>query len=148
NMSDIQAALGVSQLRRADALLERRRAVARRYLEGFAGSPWIEPPAVAPGNAHTWHLFTIRLRLERLRIDRDRFLAALTEENVGSSVHFIPVYRHPFFARYGVGPESFPACEDYYARCISLPLYPDMSDSDVDDVVEAVQRIAEYHRAD
>jgi len=148
NMSDVLAALGVSQLGRADTLLEQRRVLARRYLDRFADSPWIDPPAVAPGNTHTWHLFTVRLRLERLRIDRNRFVAALTEENVGSSVHFIPIYRHPFFARYGVGPESFPACEDYYARCISLPLYPDMSDSDVDDVVEAVQRIAEYHRAD
>jgi len=148
NLGDMAAALGISQLRRAGTFLERRRAVARRYLDRFADAPWVESPAVGEGNAHTWHLFVIQLRLEKLSIGRDRFVEALAAENISSSVHFIPVYRHPFFARFGADAAAYPACERYFERCISLPLYPDMRDSDVDDVVEAVHRIAEYHRAD
>jgi dTDP-4-amino-4,6-dideoxygalactose transaminase len=80
-----------------------------------------------------------------LSIDRDRFTHALTDENIGNSVHFIPVYRHPFYASYGVEAKDFPACESFFSRCVSLPLYPDMSEGDVDDVVDAMNKVAAYY---
>jgi dTDP-4-amino-4,6-dideoxygalactose transaminase len=128
-----------------DELLESRRAVAERLYAKLSGSPYFELPVERKGNRHTWHLFVVQLNLDRLTIDRDRFTQALAEENIGNSVHFIPVYRHPFFSPYGGTPSDFPACEAYFSRCISLPIYPDMSDGDVDDVVEALNKIAAYY---
>jgi dTDP-4-amino-4,6-dideoxygalactose transaminase len=90
-------------------------------------------------------LFVVQLDLDRLTIDRDRFTRALAEENIGNSVHFIPTYRHPFFSPYGADASEFPACEDYFSRCVSLPIYPDMSEDDVDDVVKALNKIAAYY---
>lgn len=145
NLNDILSALGLSQLDRIDELLERRRAIAGLLAEQLSGSPYLELPVERKGNRHTWHLFVVRLDLDRLTIDRDRFTRALAEENIGNSVHFIPTYRHPFFSPYGAAPTDFPACEDYFSRCVSLPIYPDMSESDVDDVVKALNKIAAYY---
>ena len=100
------------------------------------------------GNWHTWHLYVIRLRPQALRIGRDEFIQALRAENIGTSVHFIPIYRHPFFAPFARPGQSFPHSDDYYARCISLPIFPDMTDGDVRDVAAAVTRIADHFRAD
>jgi dTDP-4-amino-4,6-dideoxygalactose transaminase len=148
NMNDVQAAIGLSQMDKIDALLERRAQVAERLRERLQSCDAVSLPATRGGNNHTWHLFVIRLNLDRLCIDRDRFIEALSRENIGSSVHFIPVYRHPFFAPYGADSSAFPKSEDYFARCISLPIYPGMSDADADDVAEAVVKIATYYRAD
>jgi dTDP-4-amino-4,6-dideoxygalactose transaminase len=145
NLNDILSSLGLSQMDKMDELLESRRAVAERLYAKLSGSPYFELPVERKGNRHTWHLFVVQLNLDRLTIDRDRFTQALAEENIGNSVHFIPVYRHPFFSPYGGTPSDFPACEAYFSRCISLPIYPDMSDGDVDDVVEALNKIAAYY---
>lgn len=146
NMSDMQASLGLSQLDRLDEMLERRRAIAGRFRSKLDGSRYFELPRERTGNVHTWHLFVLRIVPAALRIGRDEFIRALTAENIGSSVHFIPIYRHPFFEKYGASPDEFPATEDYFSRCISLPVFPSMTDSDVDDVVEALSRIADYYR--
>jgi len=148
NLSDLHAALGLSQLSKIDALLERRRAVADGLSRALGGCAAVELPREYPGNWHTWHLYVIRIRPERLRIGRDEFIQALRAENVGTSVHFIPIYRHPFFAPYARAGQSFPVSDDYYARCISLPIFPDMTDLDVRDVADAVTRIADHFRAD
>ena len=145
NMNDILSSLGLSQLARIDHLLERRRAVAHLLTERLSGSPYFELPAERDGNQHTWHLYVIQLNLDRLTIDRDQFTKALTGEHIGNSVHFIPVYRHPFFESFGANPGDFPHCEAYFSRCISLPIYPDMSERDVDDVVGALEKIATYY---
>jgi perosamine synthetase len=145
NFNDPLAALGLSQLSRHRNIMEGRRRVAERNLEALAELPALELPRVRPGNLHTWHLFVVRLRLERLRIDRDRFVEALRAENVGCSVHFIPIYRHPFFRPYGAEPEDFPRCEDFFSRCISLPIYVHMTERDVDDVVEALAKLTRYY---
>jgi dTDP-4-amino-4,6-dideoxygalactose transaminase len=147
NLSDLHAALGLTQLAKIDVLLARRRAVADGLARALAGCAAVELPREHPGNWHTWHLYVIRLRLEALRIGRDEFIKALRAENVGTSVHFIPIYRHPFFQPYLKGGQTFPASDDYYARCISLPIFPDMTDDDVRDVAEAVARIADHFRA-
>jgi dTDP-4-amino-4,6-dideoxygalactose transaminase len=145
NLNDILSSLGVSQLARIDHLLERRRDVAQRLTEHLSGSPYFELPVERVGNRHTWHLYVIQLNLEQLTIGRDRFTRALTEEHIGNSVHFIPVYRHPFFEPYGVNPGDYPQCEAYFSRCISLPIYPDMTERDVEDVVDALEKIATFY---
>lgn len=148
NMNDVQAAMGLSQMDKIDALLERRARVAERLHGGLAGLDAVELPATREGNTHTWHLFVIRIVPERLTVDRDRFIQALNRENIGTSVHFIPVYEHPFFAPYLTAGHSFSRCDNYFSRCISLPVYPGMSDADADNVVEAVVKLATYYRAD
>jgi dTDP-4-amino-4,6-dideoxygalactose transaminase len=145
NMSDLLSALGLSQLRRIDELLEGRRVIAERFLDRLAGSPYCELPRVAEGNCHTWHLFVVLLNIDMLSIDRDEFAKALNEENIGCSVHFIPVYRHGFYRPYVGDFSEFPNCESYFSRCLSLPLFPGMSESDVDDVVRAMERIGAYY---
>jgi dTDP-4-amino-4,6-dideoxygalactose transaminase len=147
NLSDLHAALGLTQLAKIDLLLERRRSVADALTRALGGCAAVELPRAYPGNWHTWHLYVVRVRPEALRIGRDEFIKALRAENVGTSVHFIPIHRHPFFQPYLRPGQSFPAAEDYYARCISLPIFPDMTDDDVRDVGEAVTRIAEHFRA-
>ncbi|UCH85330.1 MAG: DegT/DnrJ/EryC1/StrS aminotransferase family protein [Candidatus Latescibacterota bacterium] len=145
NMSDMLSALGLSQLRRVDQLTAGRRDVAQWFAARLEDSPYFELSRVRSGNDHTWHLFVVRLRLDRLTIDRDQFIRALAAENIGCSVHFIPIYRHPYFRAYLDDSESYPVCEDYFSRCVSLPIFPSMQESDVDDVVSAMNRIAAYY---
>lgn len=147
NMNDVQAAMGLSQMERIDALLSRRERVANHLRARLSACPHVELSTARTGNTHTWHLFVIRLNLEGLRIGRNEFIRALTAENIGSSVHFIPIYEHPFFAEYMPDEPSFPRCADYFARCVSLPLYPDMSEADAADVARAVVKITSYYSA-
>jgi len=147
NLNDLQAALGVSQMAKIARLNERRRELAASLHQKLAGASWLELPRVRDGNWHTWHLFVVLLRSDHLTIGRDDFIRALAAEGISSSVHFIPVHHHPFFAPYLEDKQTFPVCEDYFDRCISLPLYPDMTDNDVDDVVTALERIATYYAA-
>ncbi|MDH3214725.1 MAG: DegT/DnrJ/EryC1/StrS aminotransferase family protein [Candidatus Krumholzibacteria bacterium] len=145
NVSDVLSSLGLSQLQKIDHLLTRRREVAERFSQLLSSSPYFELPRVRSGNTHTWHLFVVLLKSESLAIDRDRFVEALAAENIGCSVHFIPVYKHTFFAPYRKADMQFPLCESYFSRCVSLPIFPGMSDEDVDDVVEAMNRIAVHY---
>lgn len=146
NMTDIQAGLGLHQLRRLPLFQRRRQEIARRYNESFSGHEAVDLPAHREGVEHAWHLYVLRLRRESLAIDRDHFIEELTRRNVGSSVHFIPVHLHPYYRdRYGWRPEDFPIAYDAYQRLVTLPLYPRMSDEDVDDVVAAVRDILDAH---
>jgi dTDP-4-amino-4,6-dideoxygalactose transaminase len=147
NLSDLHAALGLSQLSKIDSLLAKRRAVADGLTRALSSCDAIELPRERAGNWHTWHLYVIRLRREALRIDRDEFIRALRAENIGSSVHFIPIHHHPFFLPYRREDGGFPRADDYYARCISLPIFPDMTADDVHSVAEAVGRITSHFRA-
>lgn len=142
NMTDIQAAIGIHQLRRLPELQARRRKIFERYNEGFAGLQELEIPTVRPGIEHAWHLYVIRLHLDTLAIDRGRFIEELKARNIGASVHFIPIHLHPFYRdKYGFKPEDFPVANREYQRMLSLPLYPRMSDQDVQDVIEAVHEV-------
>ena len=148
NLSDLLAAIGVAQLERFEAAQARRAEIVARYTAAFAHLPEVRVPRARPGMTHAWHLFPIALELERLRIDRARFIEELRAENIGTSVHFIPIHFHPHFRdSLGLGEGSFPVAEDAYRRAISLPLFPRMTDRDVDDVVTAVARVAAAHRA-
>lgn len=148
NMTDIQASLGIHQLRRLDGFIRVRQAYAKRYDEGFADLPEILTPVARDGLGHIYHLYVIRLVPERLTIDRAAFIDALRAENIGTSVHFIPVHLHPFYReQYGYRRGDFPNAEAIYDTIISLPLYPGMTEQDIEDVISAVRKIVSRHRA-
>jgi dTDP-4-amino-4,6-dideoxygalactose transaminase len=147
NLPELQAALGLVQLRRREELLAKRKALAERYNAGLGDLNELEPPPVLPERRHAWHLFVIRLRTETLKIDRDRFIEELRERNIGTSVHFIPLHRQPYYRdTFGLRPEDFPNAETAYHRIVSLPLWPDMTPEDAADVVTAVRDIIEENR--
>jgi len=145
NMTDVQAALGLSQLEREPALRAARHAVVARYQEAFADLEAIERPEVLPQAEHAWHLYVIRLRLDQLRCDRDRFSQALREEGAVPSVHFIPYHRHPAAHDLPLR-RPLPVTEDMASRCLSLPLFPTMREDEIDDVIEAVRKLVLYYK--
>jgi dTDP-4-amino-4,6-dideoxygalactose transaminase len=147
NLTDPQAALGLSQLAREPQMRARRTAVAERYSEAFGRYPdLLQLPVVAPDVRPAWHLYPLRLRTEALDAGRDAFVAELADRGIGTSVHFIPLHLQPYFRdRYGFEPGDFPNAEDAYRRLVSLPVYPVMSDRDVEDVIEAVLEVARAH---
>ncbi len=148
NMPDVQAALGLQQLRRLDTLQERRRWIVARYRDAFAELPEIELPPERPEVAHAWHIFAVRLVPGRLDIDRAAFIRELAQLKIGASVHFIPVHMHTYYVRrYGYRPDDYPIARREYERLVSLPLSPALSDADVDDVIEAVASVIERHRS-
>jgi len=147
NMTDLAAAIGLHQLARSEWLLERRRAIARRYTKAFSQYPELETPPDLEHVEHAWHLYMLRLCLERLTIGRDAFIQALTKANIGTSVHFIPLHLHPFYRdTYHLTPDDFPSALKLYRRVISLPIYPGMTDEDVEDVIAAIEQIVVTHK--
>ena len=147
NMTDIQAALGIHQLRKLDDFIAIRRRYARMYDEGFADMPEVERPIIHSDRTHTYHLYVIRLNLERLTIDRAQFIEELKALNIGTSVHFIPVHLHPYYRdTFGFRPGDCPVAERLYERIISLPLFPRMTEDDVRDVIHAVKDVISKHR--
>jgi dTDP-4-amino-4,6-dideoxygalactose transaminase len=147
NMTDIQAALGLCQLRRLADFQRRRAEIADAYLRAFAEEDALELPVARPEVEHAWHLFVLRLRPEALRIGRDAFIDAMTERNIGTSVHFIPVHLHPYYRdKYALPADRLPVALDAYQRMLSLPLSPRLSDQDVADVIEAVLDIVRENR--
>ena len=147
NMTDIQAALGIHQLRRLDGFIRRRQEIAAMYDEAFSDTPEILLPARLPGRNHTFHLYPIRLAAGRLQLNRSELIEELRARNIGASVHFIPLHRHPFYRdRYGYRPRQFPVAEEIYQGLLSLPLYPKMTDRDARDVIAAVREVVDSHR--
>lgn len=137
NLTDPAAALGLGQLARCDALWARRKAIADAYFDAFRDDPRLDLPWPAhPGDRHAWHLYVVRLRGG----DRDAFVAGLSARGIGTSVHFIPLHLHPCWReRYGWAPEAFPEALASYRRSVSLPIYPKMTDGDVQRVIGAVK---------
>ena len=147
NMTDIQAALGIHQLRRLDGFIRRRQEIAALYDEAFSDLPEILLPPRLPGRNHTFHLYAIRLEAGRLQLNRAQLIEELHARNIGASVHFIPLHRHPYYRqRYGYRAEQFPVAEQIYRGLLSLPLYPKMTGPDANDVVSAVREIVETYR--
>lgn len=147
NMTDIQASLGIHQLRKLPQFQARRREIAKRYTEAFDELEEIETPTERPEVEHAWHIYAIRLHLDQLTIDRARFIDKLKERNIGTSVHFIPIHLHPYYRdKYGYEPQDFPVAYREYQRLISLPIYPRMTDGDIEDVIEAVADVVKRYR--
>jgi dTDP-4-amino-4,6-dideoxygalactose transaminase len=147
NLTDLQAAIGLHQLRRLETASVRRGAIWSRYLEAFADLPMDLPPAVPRGDRHARHLFITLLRLEALTVDRDRIAQALHAEGVGIGIHYRAVHLHPYYSeRFGYQPGAFPNARAISDRTLSLPLSAALSDDDVGDVIEAVRRVVTYFR--
>lgn len=147
NMTDIQAAIGMVQLSRLADFQARRRAIVAQYQAAFSPVEALQIPAERPNVEHAWHLYTLRLNLEQLRITRAQFIEELKARNIATSVHFIPIHLHPYYRdRYGWRPEDFPVAYREYQRLISLPLHPRLSDSDVADVINAVYDVVSVFR--
>lgn len=147
NMTDIQASLGIHQLEKLEAMQGLRARWADMYNKAFADIPEIITPYVAPWTRPSWHIYAIQVDDEKLTIGRDQFIEELKAENIGTSVHFIPVHMHPYYKeRFGFSEGDYPITEKVYSRILSLPLYPSMKQSDVEDVIYAVKRIVEKYR--
>jgi dTDP-4-amino-4,6-dideoxygalactose transaminase len=139
NMTDIQAALGLVQLGRAEEFLARRQAIAQMYDTSFEKLDGIRPVSRPAHPGHAWHLYMIRVDSDDGPISRDELSASLAAQGIGTSVHFIPVHRLEYYReRYGYAPEDFPVADAAFEQLLSLPIYPSMTDEDVCDVVDAV----------
>lgn len=142
NMPDLQAALGLVQLRRLPQFHARRRQIVAQYNARFSALTSVQTPVERPEVEHAWHLYVLRCNQDNGQIVRDQLISELRARNIGSSVHFIPVHFHKYYReKYGFRPEDFPVASREYQRIISLPLSPKMSDADVEDVIGAVEEI-------
>ena len=147
NLTDIAAALGIVQLRKCDRFWEARKRIATIYDDGFADLPEIRTTVCRSDVQHAWHLYVIQLELERLRITRNEFIDVLKKENIGTSVHFIPLHLHPYYRNtFGYKPQDFPNASAVFERIVSLPIYPKMTEADVQHVITAVREIVHQHR--
>jgi perosamine synthetase len=147
NLTDIAAALGLGQLAKAQIFREARARIAARYDAGFCDLPEVCLPFRSNDSEHAWHLYVIQLNLARMRMTRDAFIDALRTENIGTSVHFIPLHLHSYYRnRFGYRRDDFPAASDAFDRIVTLPLYPRMTDEDVEDVINAVRRVILHQR--
>lgn len=139
NLTDVAAAIGVAQLRKADAFQARRGMLADRYREAFANLPLLMPPSVSAGSVHSWHLFVVQIA-DDARIGRDEVIERLYAAGIGCSVHYVPLHLQPYWRdRYVLRPEAFPCSQRLYERGFSLPIYPRMSDADQERVIDAVR---------
>ena len=147
HMTDLNAALGLQQLQKAEMLHAVRSYYAGLYHLGLSDLAELVLPEPSPECQHSWQFYIVQLRLERLAIGRDTFIEALLHENIGASVHYIPLHLHPYYRdTFGYQPEDFPNALQAYRRVISLPIYPKMTEADVWDVIGAVRRVVERHR--
>ena len=146
-LTDIQCALGLSQLSKLHARIERRQAIAREYDRAFASIGEVSPLALRADVSHAYHLYVVRADTSKLDCDRAMLFGALRREGIGVNVHYIPVHLHPFYRqRFGFGPGLCPVAEAAYEQVITLPMFPAMTARDVQDVVEAVTKVVTAFR--
>jgi perosamine synthetase len=146
-ITDFQCALGISQLKKLDSFIERRRQIAASYNRAFSKIPEIITPVEKEDIRAAYHLYVIQLRTERLKADREAVFNALRAENIGVNVHYVPLHLQPFYRRhFGYRKGDFPKAERYYERAITLPLFPRMSDEDINDVIRAVEKVIGRYR--
>jgi perosamine synthetase len=144
-LTDLGCALGLSQLGKLEPLLKRRGELAQRYGTELGDQPGVTLPAVAPGVRHAWHIFPVLLDLERLAADRRTILAALRAENIAATVHYVPVYWHPYYQGLGYRRGLCPRAEWAFERLLTLPLFPAMTDDDADDVLAALRKVLAHY---
>jgi len=141
-LTDLQCALGMSQLRKLTTWVSRRRKIAHRYDAAFSKITTVHPLGVRSDISHAYHLYVIQLDLTRLNTTREKVFTALRDSGIGVNVHYIPVHLHPFYRkRFGTGPGLCPVAEGAYERILSLPMFPRMTDNDVDVVIAAVGKV-------
>jgi dTDP-4-amino-4,6-dideoxygalactose transaminase len=141
NLTDIASALGLEQLRKLPRFLERRQVLAARYAKALRELPLILPADAPKGDIHAWHLYVVRLAADA-RLGRDQVIQALANKGIGTSVHYVPLHRHPYWReRYGLTPEMFPQADAAYRSMISIPLFTAMSDADQSRVITALHEV-------
>jgi len=141
-LTDMACALGLQQLTKLEQNLARRRQIAARYGAAFHDMPGVLPPQVSRNVNPAWHLYPVRLELERLSAARDQVLRAMRAENIGVNLHYIPVHLHRYYReRFGYSGGEFPVAEDAYQRLMSLPMFQGMTDDDIEDVIRAVDKV-------
>lgn len=145
-MTDIQAALIISQLDKLERFRERRSRIVARYNEAFADIPEITVQEEIPESDTTRHLYILRIKPEMLTVDRRQFFDAMAAENICCNVHYIPVYYHPYYEKLGYRKGLCPKAEKLYEEIMSLPLYYAMTEQDVEDVIHAVRKVVENYR--
>ncbi|MCT4585622.1 MAG: UDP-4-amino-4,6-dideoxy-N-acetyl-beta-L-altrosamine transaminase [Peptostreptococcaceae bacterium] len=145
-MTDIQCALGISQMDKLDKFIEKRRDIVKFYNKAFANIKEIITPFEEDYSKSAYHLYIIRLELDKLNADRDEIYEALQAENIGVNVHYIPVYKHPYYKELGYKESDYKNTQEVYNSIITLPLYPKMSSENIDDVVNAVIKVINYYK--
>ena len=145
-LTDIQCALGISQLKKLDLWVQRRKEIAKRYSDSFANLKEIIIPFTANDRDSSWHLYVIQLNAEFLKVDRNEIFKALRAENIGVNVHYIPVYWHSYYENLGFPKGLCPVTEKIYKNILSLPMWPGMTDTDVEDTISAVHKVIEAYR--
>jgi dTDP-4-amino-4,6-dideoxygalactose transaminase len=139
--------MGIAQLARLDVMRDRRAMIAEHFSTAFRDVPGLVVPTSRLGVGHSWHIYALRLDLDRLSITRDRFIDELRERGIGVSVHFMPLHLHPYYREmYDLKPEDFPVAHREFMREISLPIYSAMTDSDIDRVISAVLDVAHKYK--
>lgn len=140
-LSDLQAALGVSQLRRLERFVARRRAIAACYEAALVGHPLVRPLAHPARGRSAWHLYVVQIDFERAGVTRGAVMRRLRDEGIGTQVHYVPLHLQPLIRTLcGTSPGELPGAERYYAGCLTLPLHPEMTEQDVQTVVSALDR--------
>lgn len=148
NLTDIAASLGIEQLKRAESLRVQRETIAKFYSDHLDGVQEVELPPCPDNRIHAWHLYPIRLRLDRLSIDRNEFIKQLRAAGVGCSVHWRPLHLHPYYeTTFGWKPEDLPVATRQWERLISLPLFPSMTAEESNHVVQVVKRLCDQFAA-
>jgi len=141
-LTDFQCALGLNQLRKLSDWIERRQEIAKAYTDAFDNIAEVTPLAVSRKVSHAYHLYMIQVETDQLKADRSQIFKALIAEGIGVNVHYIPVHLHPYYQKYfGTGPGDCPVAESAYQRLITLPIFPQMSDQDIYDVITAVRKV-------
>src|SRR5436309_2889307 len=147
NLTDIAAAIGIEQLKKCDEFRKAREKIAKIYDTSFADLEEIHTPVRRSDTEHAWHLYVIQLNLDHLQITRNQFIDALREEGIGTSVHFIPLHLHPYYRdNFGYQPSDFPNASSAFERIVSLPIYPKMTEADVESVIGAVRKVVKLNR--
>jgi len=144
-ITDIQAALGISQINKLDRFLGLRKEYVRRYNEAFGGLDTVDIPFQPDFADSAWHLYIIRLKLEKLDCSRKQIFEELQSRNIGVNVHYIPVYYHPYYSQLGYKKGICPNAEDLYERIITLPLFPKMEEEDVQYIISNVKEVLQKH---
>ncbi len=144
-ITDIQAALGISQMKKIGKFLERRIEIAERYNKELSKLEELVMPFQDINCRSAWHLYVLKLKLDRLKAGRKEVFDALRAENIGVNVHYIPVYYHPYYKKLGYEKGLCPNAEKLYDEIITLPLHPSMNNTDADDVIDAVRKVLEYY---
>lgn len=148
NLTDVAASIGLHQLKKAEYFRKKRVQIAKKYLEGMKDIEEIDLPPTDKNRIHSWHLFYIRLKLEKLKIDRDEFIEELRKRGIATSVHWMPLHMHPYYREvFGFKESDFESAAKVYKRLISLPIFPDMREEEIEYLIENVRNICRANRS-